>query len=129
MGPGEVEKKSVGRFRISPDAFLEVENALRDYEQEVREAADARDGIAGTTVKKYTDGPEKFVAWLRYAFALAPSSKGRTPPRREIAALRIYRPVPKKSRISLQALAEAEAAFEDFLRELLRAEKGEMATN
>ena len=129
MGTERTEKQFVGKSRISPGALAEVENALRDYEEEVWESARARDGIAEATVKTYTGGPEKFVAWLRYDFAPGPSRGGATAPRPEIGALKIARPAAKKSRISLPALAEAEAAFEEFVREVLRARMGERATN
>ena len=113
------EKQAATRSRISLGALAEVENALRDYEREVWEAARARDGIAESTVKTYTDGPKKFVAWLRYVFVPGPSRCGSTAPRPEISALKIARPAAKKSRISLAAFAEAEAAFEEFVREVL----------
>ncbi len=128
METERTEKQFVGKSRISPGALVEVENALRDYEEEVWEAAHAKDGISETTAKTYTAGPKKFGAWLRYAFALAPSPKGSTTPP-EIGALRIDRPAARKHRISLVALAEAEAAFEEFVREVLRARMGERATN
>ena len=48
---------------------------------------------------------------------------------RRLGALRIDRPAARKYRISLVALAEAEAAFEEFVREVLRARMGERATN
>jgi histone H3/H4 len=123
------EKQAPTRSRISLDALAEVKNALRDYEAEVWEAARAREGIAESTVKTYTDGPEKFVAWLAYAFAPGPSQIGSTAPRVEIGALKIARPAAKRSRISLPAFAEAEAAFEEFVREVLCAKMGERATN
>ena len=123
------EKQSVGKSRISPGALVEVENALRDYEEEVWEAAHARDGISEATAKTYANGPKKFGAWLRYDFAPARSPRGSTPPRSEFAALRIDLPAAGKYRISRAAFAEAEAAFEEFVREVLRAGMGERATN
>jgi len=128
METGKTEK-FVGKSRISRDALVEVENALRDYEEEVWEAAEARDGISETTAKTYTAGPKKFGAWLRYAFALARFPGGVTKPTPEVGTGRIDRPAAKRSRISPAALAEAEAAFEEFVREVLRARLGERATN
>jgi hypothetical protein len=123
------EKLAATRSRISIGALGEVENALSDYEAELWEAARASDGIAEGTVKTYTNGPKKFVAWLRYAFAPGPSRSGARVPGPEIGALKIARPAAIKSRISLPAFAEAEAVFEEFVREVLLAKMGERATN
>ena len=129
MEAEKTEKQFLRKSRISPGALVEVENALSDYEEEVWEAAHARDGISETTAKTYTAGPKKFGAWLRYAFTLAPSPKGSTTTAPQVGALRIDRPAARKHRISSVALAEAEAAFEEFVREVLRARMGERATN
>lgn len=123
------EKQPERRSRVSSTALVEIESALRDYEAEVLKAAQATDGISAATVKTYTDGPEKFVAWLKYAFVLAPSPKGQTPAKPGFAALRTGRPVATKSRISLSTHAEVDVVFEEFVRDVLRAEKGQRATN
>jgi hypothetical protein len=129
MESPKAERHFAGKSRISSVALLEIEDALVDYEEEVREAAHARDGISEATVKTYAGGPKKFVAWLRYAYAPAPPAKGQTSARAEVGALRIDRPAARKCRISPPALAEVEAAFEEFMREVLQAKMGQRATN
>jgi hypothetical protein len=129
METEKAEKQAGGRSRISPGALTEVENALRGYEEEVWEAGRGRDGIRESTIKTYTQGPEKFVAWLKYAFAPGSSAGGPTLPRPRINPLKLERLAAKKSRISRPALAEAEAAFEEFVREVLWAKMGERSTN
>ena len=92
------EEQALKRSRISLGALAELENALRDYKEAVREAECARDGIEEQTVRSYIRGPEKFVAWLKYEFAPGPPLKGPIPPRS------IERPPVGRSRISLSAL-------------------------
>jgi histone H3/H4 len=125
----KAENQAGGMSRISPSALTEVENALCDYEEEVWNAGRERDGIKGPTIKTYTQGPQKFVAWLKYDFAPGSSPSGPTLPRQRFDPLKLERVAAKKSRISLPALAEVEAVFEEFIREVLRARMGERATN
>jgi hypothetical protein len=125
----EMEKVAARRSRISPGTLAEIEGALRVYEEEVREAGRSRDGIKEATIKTYIQGPEKFVAWLRCDFAPGASPNQLMAPRPEFDALKVKRLAPKKARISLPALMEAEAALDEFVREVLQARLGERATN
>jgi hypothetical protein len=117
------EEQGPKRSRISLGALAELENALRDYKEAVRETECARDGIEEQTARSYIRGPEKFVAWLKYEFAPGPPLKGPIPPRS------IERPPVGRSRISLSALKEAEVALCEYIREVLDAKLSEWKTN
>jgi histone H3/H4 len=128
METGKAEKLAARRSRISLGALTEIEKALRDYDKEVLEAGRAGDGLTETTIKTYGKA-EKFVDWLKYDFAPGepPNGPGYTRPR--IETPNIKRLAAKKSRVSLPALLEAEAALDEYIREVLHARRGERATN
>jgi hypothetical protein len=129
METEKAKEQGTGKSRISLGALTEIESALRDYVEEVRDAGGIGDGLTETTIKTYTKGPEKFVAWLKYDFAPGGTPNGPTYTGPRIETPKIERLAAKKSRVSLPALIEAEVALEEYVRELLHARRGERSTN
>jgi hypothetical protein len=130
MGSGEAEEKSARKLRISAAALVELGDALRHYLEEVRNAGCARNCISETTVRTYTKGPENFVAWLSYGFALGGPSMWsiHTTSGPEITR-KAEGLAAKKLRVSYATLAETEIALDHYLREVLLARLGERKTN
>jgi hypothetical protein len=129
METEKTKDRGTGRSRISLDALTEIESALRHYDEEARNAGRVGDGLTETTIKTYTKGAEKFVAWLKYNFAPGGTPNGPTYARAKVETPKIERLAAKKSRVSLPALIEAEVALEEYVREVLHARRGERFTN